>query len=135
MRKRSGFPPNLPKPFIHLPPTHPCGATVIPTVRHPLIVYKLYQINIQTAPISSFLNSTNALPCEGFARKSAIILSVRHQTTLKFPLLPDQQHSNIEFLCTLCAYYLKLIHFSSIALRSCYLDIRYCPLPQYLGPP
>ena len=26
MRKRSGFPPNLPKPFIRLPPTHACGA-------------------------------------------------------------------------------------------------------------
>ena len=40
----------------------------------------------QTAPISKSWNLTNALPCKGFVRKSAIILSIGHQTTLKSPL-------------------------------------------------
>ncbi len=40
----------------------------------------------QTAPISKSQNLTNALPCKDFIRKSAIILSVGHQTTLKSPL-------------------------------------------------
>jgi hypothetical protein len=48
--------------------------TVVPTVRQTLT------LNFQTAPISRSLNSTNALPCKGFIRKSAIILSVGHQT-------------------------------------------------------
>ncbi len=40
----------------------------------------------QTAPISKSQNLTNALPYKGFNKKSAIISSVGHQTTLKSPL-------------------------------------------------
>ncbi len=89
--RASYFPPSLPELCnfrynVYISPNTLLWCTCVPNSAPNLnwnIICPKYN---QTASISKSQNLTNALPCKGFVRKSAIISSVGHQTTLKSPL-------------------------------------------------